>query len=187
METQKKLKYRWENKLSYEDRQKVISYYLEGYGLYHIGITFGVTASTIEYHLKNANVFIPYKKPTLFGNQNPIKKKPRISIKRNLTFSLPKDNDKNWYDEYGNKYSYTKAYKYYRDAQRALERKRAKEMRQYRMQREIEDMQYLNGPFSIRISLRNNTCLERMSDGTLRLINLTSTPSLFVSESLYSI
>lgn len=112
METlNRKIKYTWPNKLSYEDRQRVVSYYLEGYGLYRIGQTFGVSTTTIEYHLKVANVFTPYKKPTLFGTiQSETIKRNQPRINRSLALFFCSDTDTHYYDEFGEKYSRPKSY-----------------------------------------------------------------------------
>lgn len=117
----RKIKYTWANRLSYEDRRRVVNYYLEGYGLYRIGETFGVTASTIEYHLKAANVFIPYKRPTLFGTiQKELERKQEVNKIRTLV--APRynfDNKYSYENEFGERCFMPKSYaRYLQGAQR---------------------------------------------------------------------
>lgn len=57
----------WQAHLSFENRLKFIDYYKEGYAVYKIAKTFQVTAGTVEYHLRVAQVYIPGKKPTKRG------------------------------------------------------------------------------------------------------------------------
>lgn len=61
----------WENQLSFETRQKFITYYQEGYAIYKIASSHQVTAGTVEYHLRNAGVYLPGKKPTKRGIEIP--------------------------------------------------------------------------------------------------------------------
>jgi hypothetical protein len=157
METTTKIvKYEWANKLSYFDRQQVVSYYLQGYGLYHIGISFGVSTSTIEYHLKKANVFIPRKKPTLFGNQNPIiRRVPKIN--RTLV-ARPIDDSKYYFDEYGDRYNRPKSY--------------IQLLKQYKNYCRKHPIIKRNIPesygFVLKVSLTSDVYLQRDKDGNIQ-------------------
>jgi hypothetical protein len=139
------IKYEWPNKLSFEDRLWIVRYYLEGYGLFHIATVYGVTTSTIEYHLKKANVFTPYKKPTLYGNVNPIPKRV-IVIQRTLANIAPIDNNKYYYDDLGERYRRPKTYKQIVNEYNRIQRLK-------RAQQGIQPQQEESKGFLIRVSL----------------------------------
>lgn len=123
METlQRKTKYTWPNRLSYQDRIDVVILYLEGWGLYRIGRTFGVSASTVEYHLKNANVFTPNKRPTLFGTI----KRTSVIVKRTLVANHNLDTDTHYFNDRGEKISNPKSYKQLRCRAARVEAKKKK-------------------------------------------------------------
>lgn len=114
METLNRPKYTWENKLSNADRQQIIDYYIQGYAPYTLMRAYNVSQCTIEHHLKAAGVYILFRKATKKG---PIKRQQLITFRsitlpptRRLVTKL--DNDKYWYDEYGQQYkNVTKSYK----------------------------------------------------------------------------
>lgn len=60
-----KKKHRWENHISFEDRKHIIDLYLQGYAVWNLAKTFHSACSTIEYHLKEAHVYIPGRKPIM--------------------------------------------------------------------------------------------------------------------------
>lgn len=60
----KPVKYRWENKLSLENRRLLVLWYQEGYAIHKIAKTLNLKSPTIQYHLKAAGVYVPHKLPT---------------------------------------------------------------------------------------------------------------------------
>lgn len=151
--TTKKIKYTWLNRLSYDDRQRIVNYYLEGYGLDRLGKTFGVTASTVEYHLKIANVFIPYKRPTLYGKiKKEEKRKEQANTQRDLVapkFNL--DTKQSYEDDRGEKCLMPRDYAYYIE-------KAARLARKY-----IQERQEIEQPkgFIVRVSLITNEIIYK--------------------------
>lgn len=60
-------RYQWENKLSLENRRKLVQWYIEGYAINKIAFTLHLRQPTIQYHLKAAGVYKPNKRPTLWN------------------------------------------------------------------------------------------------------------------------
>lgn len=174
--TTKKIKYTWLKLLSYEDRQRIVGYYLEGYGLYRIGETFGVTASTIEYHLKNANVFIPYKRPTLFHHiQEEVDRKQKQVAIKTLNSYLPQDSSTHYFDEKGDRYPRPKSYAQLLRQSRYIQSKKPVI--------KVEEPKQDKG-FLIRVSLSTGTCIiQEKGHYTITQVNqdkesLTSTSTI---------
>ena len=169
-------KYEWYNKLSNDDRHRVVIHYLEGYGLYHIAMTYGVTTSTIEYHLKKANVFVPHKKPTLFGDTNPIVKR-EINLKRYLSVKVPEDDKKFWYDEFGEKYHWPKSYKQLVRTYKNYQRNHPT----------IKREEPQSNGFLIKVSFKTNTVITRDSKGAYHIEQREQRPQAFcISDSSLS-
>lgn len=170
-----KTKYEWQNKLSFNDRLWIVRYYLEGYGLFHIASVYGVTTSTVEYHLKKASVFIPNKKPTLFGNVNPIQKR-RVIIQRTLTQVYPMDDPTHYYDEYGYKYLRPKSYKQLLNDARKIERLRRATY--------VKPQEQESTGFLIKVDLHTGACTTRDTNG--QYITFAETPRYSTSSSTIS-
>ena len=170
MET-KTIKYTWLNRLSYDDRQRIVTYYLEGYGLDRIGKTFGVTASTIEYHLKIANVFIPYKRPTLYGKiTKEQERKEQANTQRDLVASkFNLDTKKEYHNSYGEKCLMPKSYLRYLQEAKRLARKN----------KEIKKEPESKG-FIIKISLLTNEIMYKQD-----FFSKEQYP-MFISTSIFS-
>lgn len=172
----KKTKYRWENRLSYNDRSNIVGYYLEGYGLDRIGKTFGVTASTIEYHLKAADVFVPFRRPTLFKVIPAAQNRPCQTVVHTLV-ARPVDTDTHYFDEFGERYNRPKSYQQIMRQQMSIQARKPKVKKVV-----IED----NHHFLIRVNMNTGTVIQRGSDGHYEIT--TQKPDSFVvSTSLYSI
>ncbi len=149
----KKPKYEWYNKLSTRDRQHVVQLYLQGYGLYRIGVTFGVTPSTIEYHLKKADVFTPGRKPTLFGSNSPIEVKKPIFVERTLTHWCI-DDETHYYDNVGARYQRPKDYK-------QILRQSVKN---HKNNTPIKNEQPVSQSFLVKVSLSHNVCVSKIGN-----------------------
>lgn len=53
------------NKLSLDDKAKILSLYLQGYAVYNIANAFNVTPTTIQYQLEVMGVYVKNSKPSI--------------------------------------------------------------------------------------------------------------------------
>jgi len=181
MTNQVKPKYEWPNKLSFDDRACVVRYYLQGYGLFHIAETYGVSTTTIEYHLKKAQVFIPNKKPTLFGNVNPIQKKAPV-VKRTLAVIAPSDNRDYYFDEFGERYRRPLTYTQIMRRQANIQR-----LKKAIADRQPKQEEQKSTGFLVRVSLTTGNTIVRTQDGRYEITQAgTEPPKYYTSSNTYS-
>ncbi len=79
--------YQWENKLSLDDRKRLVGWYQEGYAIRNIAMTLRLTIPTVQYHLKAAGAFVPNKRPVLWNKSINVPKREPLLQSRRLTLN----------------------------------------------------------------------------------------------------
>lgn len=75
--------YRWENKLSFNSRQRIITLYKQGYAVFNIAKSYAVSVPTIEHHLMKAGIYV--KNHEITKRNVPVPNDPYRKYTRGLT------------------------------------------------------------------------------------------------------